>query len=121
MGTTIRRRHAALRRDIVAAWWRRSAASLLLAGLASGCSTPDPTIKIDSVPEGATVYIDGERAGTAGDTFALHYGADPRRKIYLQICKRGYQPAEAMWELAELPSANPQGLRQKTFQMEKVR
>jgi len=100
---------------------RRLATSLLLAGCAAACGTPDPTIKIDSVPEGATVYIDGERAGTAGDTFALHYGADPRRKIYVQLCKRGYQPAEAMWELAELPAANGQGQRERSFQMEKVR
>jgi hypothetical protein len=97
------------------------AAALLLAIASAGCSSPDPTIRIDSIPEGAAVYIDGERAGTAGDTFALHYGADPRRKIFVQICKRGHQPAEAMWELAELPAPNAQGLRAKTFTLEKVR
>lgn len=99
----------------------RLASALLFASFAVGCSTPDPTIKITSNPEGATVYIDGERAGTSGDTFALHYGADPQRKIYVQLCKRGYQPAEAMWELAELPAPNGQGVRERSFQMEKVR
>jgi hypothetical protein len=102
---------------------RRLAAALLFmtAAAGSGCSSPDPTVRILSDPPDATVYIDGERAGTAGNTFALHYGADPRRKIYIQLCKRGYQPAEAMWELAELPRADAQGQREKTFVMEKVR
>lgn len=100
---------------------RRAAALLVALAAAAGCSSPDPTIRIDTFPEGATVYIDGERAGTAGDTFALHYGEDPRRKIFIQICKRGHQPAEAMWELAELPAPNAQGLRVKSFTLEKVR
>jgi len=98
----------------------RRAAALLVA-LAAACSSPDPTIKIESFPDGATVYIDGERAGTSGDTFALHYGDDPRRKIFIQICHRGYQPAEALWEFAELPAPNAQGQRVKTFNLEKVR
>lgn len=99
---------------------RRLAAALLFL-FAAACSSADPTVRILSDPDGATVYIDGERAGTAGNTFALHYGADARRKIYIQLCKRGYQPAEAMWELAELPAPNAQGQREKTFIMEKVR
>jgi hypothetical protein len=121
MATTIRRGMFAALRQRGAASRRSFAAALLLAGAASCGAPPDPTIKIVSIPEGATVYIDGERAGTAGDTFALHYGADPRRKIYVQLCKRGYQPAEAMWELAELPAADARGQREKSFQMEKVR
>lgn len=103
---------------------RRLTAALMFvtaAAAGSGCSSPDPTVRILSDPADATVYIDGERAGTAGNTFALHYGADPRRKIYIQLCKRGYQPAEAMWELTELPRADAQGQREKTFVMEKVR
>jgi len=100
---------------------RRLAGLLLAAGLAGACGAADPIVKIDSVPEGATVYIDGERAGEAGDKFALHYGGDQRRKIFIQLCKHGYQPVEVLWELAEVPSTNAHKERQRTFTMEKLR
>ena len=99
----------------------RAAGALLVAALAAACSSSDVAIVIKSDPAGATVYIDGERAGTAGDTFALHYGDNPRRKVHVQLCMQGREPAEAMWELIEVPSPNAQDVREKTFKMERVR
>jgi hypothetical protein len=98
----------------------RAAAALCSAALLAACSSNDVAIVIKSDPAGATVYIDGERAGEDGGTFALHYGSDPRRKIHVQLCLRGREPAEAMWELVEVPSPNAKGVREKTFRMERV-
>ena len=99
----------------------RAAGALLVAALASACSSSDTAIVIKSDPPGATVYIDGERAGEDGGTFALHYGSDPRRKVHVQLCLRGREPAEAMWELVEVPSHDGRGVREKTFRLERVR
>ena len=99
----------------------RAAGALLIAALAAACSSNDIAIVIKSDPAGATVYIDGERAGADGDTFALHFGDDPRRKVHVQLCLRGREPAEAMWELVEVPSPDGRGVREKTFKLERVR
>ncbi len=99
----------------------RAAGALLVAALGSACSSNDVAIVLRSEPAGATVYIDGERAGSDGDTFALHYGSDPRRKIHVQLALRGREPAEAMWELVEVPSPDARGVREKTFKLERVR
>jgi hypothetical protein len=99
----------------------RAAGALLVAALAAGCSSSDVAIVIKSDPAGATVYIDGERAGEDGGTFALHFGSDPRRKVHVQLCLRGREPAEAMWELVEVPSPDGRGVREKTFRLERVR
>ena len=99
----------------------RAAGALLAAALAAGCSSSDVAIVIKSDPAGATVYIDGERAGEDGGTFALHFGSDPRRKVHVQLCLRGREPAEAMWELVEVPSPDGRGVREKTFRLERVR
>ena len=99
----------------------RAAGALLFAALAAACSSSDVAIVIKSDPAGATVYIDGERAGEDGGTFALHYGGDPRRKVHVQLCLRGREPAEAMWELVEVPSPDGRGVREKTFKLERVR
>jgi len=99
----------------------RTAGALLAAALAAACSSSDVAIVIKSDPAGATVYIDGERAGEDGGTFALHFGSDPRRKVHVQLCLRGREPAEAMWELVEVPSPDGRGVREKTFRLERVR
>ena len=99
----------------------RAAGALLAAALSAACSSSDVAIVIKSDPAGATVYIDGERAGEDGGTFALHYGSDPRRKVHVQLCLRGREPAEAMWELVEVPSPDGRGVREKTFRLERVR
>ena len=88
--------------------------------LAGGCASNDVAIRLLSEPEGATVYVDGERVGTSGDTFHLRYGSDPLQQICIQLRKADYKPVEASWELSEIPPERPDGTRTWTFRMEQI-
>lgn len=99
----------------------RIAGSLGLAiSLLGGCASSDVAIRIGSDPDGATVYVDGERVGTAGGTFHLRFGSDPMQQICIQLRKAGCKPVEESWELAEVPLPGRDGVREKTFHLEPI-
>ncbi len=99
-----------------------TARSLLLGAAlcAAACASNDVAILIDSDPDGATVYIDGERAGKAGETFTLHYGSDPMQQILIQLRKPSFKPIETSWEIDEVPPPGAGGARQWVFHLEPI-
>jgi hypothetical protein len=88
--------------------------------LLAACASNDVAIRISSDPEGATVYVDGERVGTAGGTFQLRFGSDSLQQICIQLRKPGCKPVEESWELDEVPLPGRDGMREKTFHLEPI-
>jgi hypothetical protein len=101
---------------------RRPFLTALLAplALAGGCTSNDVAIRLLSEPEGATVYVDGERVGMSGDLFHLRYGSDPLQQICIQLRKADYKPVEASWDLTEIPPEGRDGTRQWIFRLEQI-
>jgi len=64
---------------------------LLAAYLAQGCSAPRKIFKVNSYPQGATIYVDGEKKGLS-DMEKLQVTFGSSTQAILRLEKEGYQP-----------------------------
>ena len=64
-------------------------------------------VEIISKPQGASIYIDGERQGiTPMPKVLLPFRGDPTQRVFIQLVKPGYRPTFTPLKLIEIPDEN---------------
>lgn len=70
----------------------------------SACGSNRRTVKITSVPSGATIYVNGEEKGqTPASKIILDFGRDPDTRVFVQVRYRRKLPGFAVWTYDEVP------------------
>ncbi len=71
---------------------------------AQGCGTPTKYVAIDSKPQGATVFINGEEKGvTPIQNLQLTFPAGLEQRVIIQVVKDRYLPFFESWLFLEVP------------------
>lgn len=77
-------------------------AAMLLAILAGGCG--GMIVQISSKPQGASIYINGERRGvTPMQKVVLPFGSDPLAPVDIQLVRPDCKPSRSPLRQIEVP------------------
>ena len=79
--------------------------------LAAGCSA-SRMVRIETKPEGAAIYVNGERRGITPETVEIRFEPDPGGRAIIQIVKEKYKPILQPWRMTEVPN-------EKTYTLER--
>jgi hypothetical protein len=97
MKTKVNRRPISMR-------WNVGGLALLCTTLLAGCGAPTKTLNVDSKPQGAVVYLDGQEKGTTPLTLQLVY-QDPHQIHIVQVRKPSFDPGYQTYLITEVPSS----------------
>jgi len=82
--------------------FRAVAVAMMAALAAGGCAKT--IVQINSKPQAASIYINGERQGaTPMQKALLPFGSDPQERVFIQLVKPGYKPVLQMLRRIEIP------------------
>lgn len=81
-------------------------AIVLLAQLTcSACSgTSIHKVLIQSDPQGATIFVNGEEKGPTNGTVTITFTGDPEERVFIQLVLSGREPVYDTWKKDEIPT-----------------
>jgi hypothetical protein len=68
--------------------------------LVSGCGSTR-IVDIDTIPTGASIYVDGEKKGVTRSSVPVDFGSSAR--VFIQIVKHRYKPISQYWTIDDVP------------------
>lgn len=71
----------------------------------AGCGVPTRYVNLDSKPQGATIFINGEEKGvTPVENLQLSFPGGEQQRVIIQVVKDRYLPFFESWFLREVPT-----------------